>query len=72
MISDRQKMMFGFCILLVLTVLAAVIALGHVEEKTSFGLSFVLGALSSLNGAFANWAFSSTKSEPAHETATRS
>lgn len=61
--QDRHKMFFGFSVLLVLATLAVVISLGHVEEKTSFGLSFVLGALSSLSGAFGNWAFSNNRSQ---------
>jgi hypothetical protein len=62
--QDRHKMLFGFSVLLVLAILATIISLGHVEEKTSFGLSFVLGALSSLSGAFGNWAFSNSRSQP--------
>jgi hypothetical protein len=62
--QDGHKMLFGFSVLLVLAILATIISLGHVEEKTSFGLSFVLGALSSLSGAFGNWAFSNSKSHP--------
>lgn len=65
---DRLKMLFGFSMLVVLAVLAVIIAIGHVEEKSSFGLSFVLGALSSLSGAFANWAFSNSRSGPTDET----
>ncbi len=52
-------MLFGFALLALLAALAAVIAIGHVEEKTSFGLQFLLGSLSSLAGGFGNWAFSS-------------
>lgn len=68
---DRYKMFFGFSVLLVLAILAGVISLGHVEEKTSFGLSFVLGALSSLSGAFGNWAFSNSRSQPQPTDQTR-
>lgn len=50
-------MIFGFLLLLLLAALAAVIAIGHVEEKTSFGLQYILGALSVLSGGFAQWAF---------------
>jgi hypothetical protein len=46
--QDGHEMLFGFSVLLVLAILATILSLGHVEEKTSFGLSFVLGALSSL------------------------
>ena len=53
------KVAFGFMELLVLAGLGLAIALGHVEQNTSFGLSFrdILGALSTLAGAFAQWAF---------------
>lgn len=72
MVQDRHKMFFGFSVLLVLSILAVVISVGHVEEKTSFGLSFVLGALSSLSGAFGNWAFSNSRSQPQSSEETRS
>jgi hypothetical protein len=53
-----SRMMFGFCLLLILGTLAAIIALGKVEEKTSYGLQYVLGGLTTLAGGFAQWAFS--------------
>lgn len=52
-------MLFGFLLLLLLAILAGVIAVAHVEEKTSFGLQYILGALSVLSGGFAQWAFGS-------------
>jgi hypothetical protein len=54
---DQQKMIFGFFLLLVLSALAATIALGKVTEDTSHGLMPLLSALSVLSGNFANWAF---------------
>jgi hypothetical protein len=54
-------MLFGFGLLLVLAVLAAMIALGKVEMQTSYGLNIVLGSLCTLTGAFAQWAFNSKK-----------
>lgn len=51
------KMIFGFCLLIVVATLAAIIAVGHIEEKTSFGLQFLLGSLSTLSGSFSTWAF---------------
>jgi hypothetical protein len=51
-------MIFGFLLLMMLTILAAIIALGRVEQNTSFGLQYILGALSTLSGGFAQWAFS--------------
>lgn len=52
------KMVFGFAVLLVIAVLAGVIALGKVHSESSFGLQILLGCLTTLAGAFANWAFS--------------
>lgn len=55
--DDRLRMIFGFVMLIALVALAATIALGKVEEKTSFGLQYILGALSAMAGGFAQWAF---------------
>ena len=55
---DTLRMIFGFCLLLILAALAAAIALGHVEERTSYGLMPLLTTLSTLAGGFAQWAFS--------------
>lgn len=62
--GDRLKMIFGFMLLALLAVLAGVIALARVEEKTSYGLQFILGALSVLSGGFANWAFGRSEKSP--------
>ena len=56
--SDLQRMIFGFILLAILAGLALAIALGHVEEKTSYGLMPLLTALATLAGGFAQWAFS--------------
>lgn len=53
-----SRMMFGFSLLALMAALAGIIAIGHVEEKTSFGLQQIIGALSVLSGGFAQWAFS--------------
>ncbi len=55
---DVQRMVFGFILLMILAGLAAVIALGKIEEKTSYGLMPLLTTLSTLAGGFAQWAFS--------------
>lgn len=56
--------MFGFALLVVIAALAAIIALGKVEPKTSYGLDIILGCLTTLSGGFAAWAFGTmTKSE---------
>jgi hypothetical protein len=56
--SLELRLLFGFAILLVITVLALIIALGKVQQDTSYGLEIVLGSLATLAGAFAQWAFS--------------
>lgn len=62
--GDTLRMLFGFCILFMDFMLGLAIALGHVEEKTSYGLKEVLAALGPLSGMFAQWAFSSTGRKP--------
>ena len=52
------RMLFGFGVLLVLTILAIMIALGKVHQESSYGLEIVLGSLATLSGGFAQWAFS--------------
>lgn len=60
---DTLRMVFGFSLLVILAALATAIALGKVEEKTSYGLIPLLTTLSILSGAFAQWAFSATTDE---------
>jgi flagellar motor component MotA len=52
------RMVFGFGLLMAVIVLALVIAMGKVHQESSYGLEIVLGSLSTLSGAFAQWAFS--------------
>lgn len=54
---DILRMVFGFSLLMILAGIALAIALGHVEEKTSYGLMPLLTSLSTLAGIFAQWAF---------------
>lgn len=65
MSDDRLKVIlayaFGFSTLFVYGMLAMVIAIMHIEEKTSYGLPIVLGALGPLGGAFVGWAFGQAK-----------
>jgi len=56
-----MRMIFGFCLLLILAVLAGAVALGRVEEKTSYGLMPILTALATLAGGFSNYAFSARR-----------
>lgn len=51
------KIIFGCLLLFSLAALAAIIGLGHVEEKTSFGLANIITGLLILTGQFAQWAF---------------
>ena len=53
----EPRIIFGFLLLVVISVLAAIIALGKVEMQTSYGLNIVLGSLATLAGAFSQWAF---------------
>lgn len=57
------KVLFGFLLLSILASLAAIIGLGKVEEKTSYGLNIILGGLLTLAGGFANWCFDASKDE---------
>lgn len=57
------KMIFGFLLLILLAVLAALIALGKVEQTTSHGLDQILGGLLVLSGGFAHWAFGESPSQ---------
>ena len=61
MTDDRLRMIFGFVLMISLVALAATIALGKVEEHTSFGLQYILGALSAMAGGFVQWAFGAKK-----------
>jgi hypothetical protein len=58
---DYLKMTFGFVLLLIVAALAAVTALGKVEEATSHGLMPILTTLATLGGGFAQWAFSTPR-----------
>lgn len=57
------KAAFGFLLLFVIAALALSIALGQVEEKTSYGLQEILGSLLTLAGGWAGWAFREQKGQ---------
>jgi hypothetical protein len=61
---DRLRMAYGFMILTVLSVLATVVALGKVEQQTSYGLMPIITSLATLAGAFAQWAFGPPRDGP--------
>jgi hypothetical protein len=51
------KLLLGSFVVLALIVLAVFIALGHVEEKTSFGLSMLIPIVGKFVLDFSEWAF---------------
>ena len=61
--SDTLRMVFGFCLLGIIAALIAAIGLGHVEEKTSYGLHELLLLLGLMGSQFCNWAFGGTRNK---------
>lgn len=61
----QWKMAFGFLLLICITSLAAMIALGKVHQYSSYGLPEIEGGLLTLAGGFANWAFGESRSSAA-------
>jgi hypothetical protein len=66
----RLKMIFGFLLMVLLSVLAAIIALGKVELATSYGLGQIIGGLLVLSGGFAHWAFGPAAEQAISESPT--
>lgn len=64
--GESFRMIYGFCLMLAVVVLAVLVALGRVEEKTSFGLGVLFMILKDMGADFGKWAFS-IKSEPEKE-----
>jgi hypothetical protein len=60
----EPRIIFGFCLLIVISILAGIIALGKVEQATSHGLDIVLGSLATLAGGFSQWAFTRPPEPP--------
>lgn len=63
MTDERLKIIFGFALVFLLTILAAILGLGKVEQSTSFGLQDILGGLLVLSGSYGNWAFNSGRGD---------
>ncbi len=61
---ELWRMVFGFLVLGIMAGLAVSIALGHVEEQSSYGLMPLLVALTSLATQFAQWAFGGKSDKP--------
>ncbi len=69
--TDRWKLIIGGLLTLGLLGLGAAIALGHVEEKSSFGLTAVFALLGKVELDFSSWAFAMhQKDAPAPATPT--
>jgi hypothetical protein len=64
---SRLKMAWGFLLLVGILSLCARIALGHVEQGTSYGLTEIIGILAVLAGQWANWAFGESRSSSGGE-----
>jgi hypothetical protein len=58
------RYLLGFLLVILLFGLAFAIALGKVEETSSFGLHDLLETLKILTAAFAGWAFAQQKPAP--------
>ncbi len=54
---QEPKMIFGLLLMLFMVVLAALVALAHVHQDSSYGLDYILGSLATLAGQFGQWAF---------------
>ncbi len=55
--TDRWKLAIGAVLTLGLLSLSAAIALGHVEEKSSFGLTAIFALLGKVELDFSDWCF---------------
>jgi hypothetical protein len=60
----EPRIVFGFCLLIAIAILAGIIAIAKVEQATSHGLDIVLGSLATLAGGFSNWAFTKKDGNP--------
>jgi hypothetical protein len=63
----RLKMLYGFVLLTMLSILGGIIAMGKVEQATSYGLLPIITALATLSGSFANWAFGESRDDTKKE-----
>lgn len=66
----RLKMGWGYLLLFGILTLCARIALGHVVQESSYGLTEIIGILAVLAGQWANWAFGESRSSSTKEIAT--
>jgi len=64
-VTDRWKLIIGGGLTLGLLALSAAIALGHVEEKSSFGLTAIFALLGKVELDFSDWCFRGGQSRDA-------
>ncbi len=57
MAMDRYRFALGACVVIGLVILAIFIALGHVEEKSSYGLTAIIAIIAKVVLDFSAWAF---------------
>lgn len=58
---SQWKMLWGYILLLGIFAVLSRIALGKVEQATSYGLDSIIGILAVLAGQWANWAFGESR-----------
>lgn len=63
--GEKLRLLFGFATLIIIAAIAVMIAVGTVQQESSYGLEPILVALTSVAASFCNWAFS--RSEPSRE-----
>ena len=68
-VQDRYRFAIGAVIVVSLLALSAAIALGHVEEKSSFGLTAVMAIIGKLALDFSQWAFPGRAAQPSEKKA---
>jgi hypothetical protein len=55
---DQLKLIYGFSLLAALVALSLVLAIGHVQKETSYGLEIILDGITGLSIAYSAWIFS--------------
>jgi hypothetical protein len=58
---DFMKLLFGFCLLLIIGFLIRGIAVNNVDERTSFGLRELILIIGMISTNFSQWAFGSRR-----------
>ncbi len=65
---DRYRFILGSIIVLGLMILAVAIALGHVEEKSSYGLTAIMAILAKVVLDFSDFAFKPGRGDDRHDS----